>query len=183
MTQENWIGLASNLLSWLANLIQVGSFVFVLVVFWKARTELKRYLQSRGTTVSERPCALIIGLGGDITGQVEAFLKDKKWNFPIKPYIRKGYFSPEEFMPILADLHKVKDELTQAGVTEVHLFYRGPVTMAMAIGAITDNWVPVKVYDYKDGTYHYHTTLEKGLVKGLTVGNVMREGESLLTEG
>ena len=46
--------------------------------------------------------------------------------------------SAQEESMIVKDLLKIKDQLTQVGITELHLFYKGPVTMA--IRAITDNW-------------------------------------------
>lgn len=172
----------SDVLSWAANLIQVGSFIFVVILFLRARAELKRYLRSRKTTISERPWALAVGLGGDISGSVREYLKDQGLNMQVEDYSREGYISPDDFHPILKDLLKIKDRLTQVGITELHLFYKGPVTMAMAIGAITDNWVPVKVYEYTKGSYQLDFVLEKETVKGLLVGGVVSEGESLLTE-
>lgn len=37
-------------------------------------------------------------------------------------------------------------------VSEVHLFYGGPVGVAAALGAIVDNWVPVKWYIHNNNT-------------------------------
>ena len=170
-----------NVVSWVANLIQIGSFIFVIILFLRARAELARYLRSRKTTVSERPWALAIGLGSDITGSVKEFLKDQGLDIQVESYAREGFISPDDFYPILKDLLRLKDKLTKVGVTEVHLFYKGPVTMAMAIGAVTDNWVPVKVYEYTKGTYQLDLVLEKETVKGLLIGEVTSEGESLLT--
>ena len=174
MTLEEWLSLA-------ANAIQVGSFIFVVIVFLRARAELARYLRSRKTTVSERPWALAIGLGSDITGTVKKYLEDEQLDFPVEDYCREGLISPSDFPGVLKDLIKIKDRLTQVGATEVHLFYKGPVTMAMAIGAITDNWVPVKVYEYTQGAYRLNLVLEKETVKGLFVGDAVSEAEELLT--
>ncbi|MBN1935633.1 MAG: SAVED domain-containing protein [Anaerolineae bacterium] len=170
------------IVSWVANLIQIGSVVFAVVSLLLARRELTRYLRRRKTELSERPWALIIGLGSDITGQVEGFLKDQKPNMPVESYVRDGMVSTEDLYPLLKDLLRIKGKLTQAGVTEVHLFYKGPVTMAMAIGAITDNWVPIKVYEYTKGTYQLTCVLEKETVKGLLAGDVMDVGKSVLTQ-
>ena len=169
-------------IGWTANLIEVGSFIFVIILFLRARAELKRYLRGRKTTVSERPWALAIGLGGDIAGSVKEYLKDQNLDIQVESYSREGYISPDDFYGILRELLKIKDRLTQVGITELHLFYKGPVTMAMAIGAITDNWVPVKVYEYTKGTYQLDFVLEKETVKGLLIGGVVSEGASLLTE-
>jgi hypothetical protein len=171
-----------SVISWVANLIEVGSFIFVIILFLKARAELARYLRSRRTTVSDRPWALAVGLGSDITGSVKEYLRDMRLEMPIETYVRQGYVPSRDLYPVLRDLLKIKDKLTQVGVTEVHLFYKGPVTVAMAIGAITDNWVPIKVYEYTQGRYEMDLVLEKETVKGLLVGGVMAEGEELLTK-
>lgn len=169
------------LLSLAANAIQVGSFIFVVVVFLRARAELARYLRSRKTTISERPWALAVGLGGEITGTVKKFLEDEGLDIQVESYSQEGYISPDDYPRVLKDLLKIKDRLTQVGVTELHLFYKGPVTMAMAIGAITDNWVPIKVYEYTQGNYRLNLVLEKETVKGLLIGGVVSEAEDLLT--
>ena len=179
---QNWIGGASDLVNWAADLLQIGSVIFVLLSYWRARTRLREYLQALQGSVSARPCALAVSFGGDIAGQVENYLKDKHLDFPPVRSYAHGYFTAEEFLPILKGLQQIKDELTRVGVTEVHLFYKGPVTMAMALGALTDNWVPVKVYEFREGTFHHVVTLEKGLVKGLLPGDALAEGESLLEQ-
>jgi hypothetical protein len=51
--------------------------------------------------------------------------------------------------------------------------------MATALGAITDNWVPLKVYEYSKGTYQLTCVLEKETVKGLLAGDVLAAGEAL----
>jgi len=51
-----------------------------------------------------------------------------------------------------------------------------PVAFAVAVGAILDNWVQVKVYhlNREKNTYEYWTYLHKGFIPGL--------GHSTLTE-
>jgi hypothetical protein len=170
------------IVGWIANVIQIGSVIFAVVSLWLARRELTRYLKARKAATSGRPWALIIGLGSDIAGQVEAYLADQKLDLPTRTYTRKGYVSSDDLLSILKDLLKIKDDLTQAGATEVHLFYKGPVTMAMAVGAVTDNWVPIKVYEYTQGEYRLSCVLEKETVKGLLVGDVAEAGKTILAQ-
>ncbi|MEA3397648.1 MAG: SAVED domain-containing protein, partial [Chloroflexota bacterium] len=160
----------------------IFSVLFTAWSLWRARRALTRYLQARKTEVSARPWALVIGLGNDIQGQVQAYLQDQKLDMPIKAYTRKGFVTAEEYYPILKDIMGIKDKLTQAGATEVHLFYKGPVTMATAIGAATDNWVPIKVYEYTKGAYQLTCVLEKETVKGLLTGDALAAGEAILTK-
>ncbi len=170
------------IVSWVANSIQIGSVIFTVVSLWRARRALTRYLEARKTTVTARPWALVISLGSDIQGQVQAYLQDQKLDMPIEPYVREGYIASESVYKILRDLVHVKDKLTKAGVTEVYLFYKGPVTLATAIGAVTDNWVPIKVYEYTKGAYQLTCVLEKETVKGLLAGDVLATGEAILTQ-
>jgi hypothetical protein len=55
------------------------------------------------------------------------------------------------------------------GIRKVHLFYGGPLPVAAALGAITDNWVPVRWYAHnkKTGKYEYTFTLDVETVKGV----------------
>ena len=70
---------------------------------------------------------------------------------------------------MLRDVLKIKSEMTADGVTEVHLFLSCPLVFATAVGAIFDNWVPVKVYHLNrdSGTYEFWTPLYKGFIPGL----------------
>jgi hypothetical protein len=43
----------------------------------------------------------------------------------------------------------------------------GPVSLAVGIGAVFDNWVPVKVYQYVNGTYKLDLVLHKETVLSL----------------
>jgi len=156
-------------LSVVANVIQIGSLVYVLVSFWRARTRLLRYLRSRQQGETKRPWAMAIGLsGGDITGTVKACLQDLGLTMEIES-ISRDAVSADNSYGVLEELVKIKGRLTEAGVTEVHLFFKGPVTMAMAIGAATDNWVPIHVYEYTKGGYRPWMVLEKETVKGLSL--------------
>lgn len=166
-----------DILGFVANLIQVGSFIFVLVLFLRERQRLRRFIQARETHTSERPWVLIIGIGQDIVGQVRPFIQ--RLNLPgftgeqIESYIVQGHLPAEQFYKALQEVLRRKQRLSQAGATEVHLFYMGPVTLAMGIGSILDNWVPVKVYKYEQGTYRLDFVLEKGNVLGLESGGGM----------
>jgi hypothetical protein len=174
----SWI----TVVGWFADLIEVGSFIVVIVLFLRARAELARYLRSRRTTISGRPWALAIGLGSDISGSVKEYLRDTGLEMPVESFVRQGYVPSKDFHTVLRALLKIKDRLTRVGITELHLFYKGPVTLAVAIGAITDNWVPTKVYEYTRGRYELDFVLEKETVKGLRVGSILSEGEEALSK-
>jgi hypothetical protein len=47
-----------------------------------------------------------------------------------------------------------KRELSDKGVSEVHLFYEGPVAVAFFLADVLNNWVPVYVYHFsREGGY------------------------------
>lgn len=169
MAQEGMVASAVKVLGVLADLLQVGAVAYAAFALWRARRKLLAYLQTLQKSQSARPFALVISFGGDIRGQVEAYLKDQKLDIPVRSY-KSDYFAASQFIPILQELQAIKDELTDVGVTEVHVFYKGPVTMAMALGALTDNWVPIRVYAFEEGTFKQVITLEKRIVKGLMAG-------------
>ena len=66
-------------------------------------------------------------------------------------------------------------------MTELHLFYKGPVSFAAGVGAVFDNWAPVHLYEFKDGTYHKALTIEKESVRGL-LPETLAEGGKLATQ-
>lgn len=154
------------ILSWVANLIQIGSFLVVLYLLWRNSRRLAQRLRELERRVSARPVALAIGLGGGIEGQVQAYLAAQDLEMAVESYAREGKVPAEQFSAILRDWQKIKDKLTEQGVTEVHLFYKGPVSLAVAIGAITRNWVPVKVYNLEAEGYRQHLVLYKEAVIG-----------------
>jgi len=161
---------------WIANGIQISTFLFTLWVLWRTRRQLKNALKRVQGQTSRHPIALIIGISQDIEGAVAQYLASINQPMPRRNYARTGMVPNQKFYQILRDLLKIKQELTDAGVTEVHLFYMGPVTLAMALGAILDNWVPVKLYKFQQGQYEFDFVLEKGTVLGL-LDEIVSEGE------
>jgi len=116
--------------------------------------------------VKVKPIALAIGLGGGIQGAVMKWLYDHDLQMPVRDYSIEGFVAQEKFGEIITEFNKIKAELTQQGVTEVHLFYKGPVTLAMALGSVFSNWVPLRVYAFADGSYSLQITFDKKTVRG-----------------
>jgi SMODS-associated and fused to various effectors sensor domain len=166
----------SEILGWLANLIQIGTFVFTIWVLWRTRQRLQRLLQGVQSQTAGKPVALAIGIGGDIEGAVRQYLEQNQQTLPVRAYSRDGLVQKERFYLILRDLLRIKQELTEQGATEIHLFYKGPVTLALGVGAIFDNWLPIQTYDFGGGSYQPGFILHKGAVLGLLQESVS-EGE------
>lgn len=141
------------------------------------RAELEEMFAEKGYTVTShidptsktqaKPIALAIGLGGSIQGAVMKCLYDHELQMPVKDYSIDGFITDAQFEEIIRDFNTVKAELTQQGVTEVHLFYKGPVTLAMALGSIFSNWVPLKVYSFAEGGYRLQIRFDRRTVRGL----------------
>jgi len=63
--------------------------------------------------------------------------------------------SPVALPKLLQQLARLKNDLSLEGVTEVHLFYAGPVALSIMLGGLLHNWVPVKVYHLNSLTGQY----------------------------
>ncbi len=165
-----------NVLGIIANVLQIGSVVIVVILFWR---NSRRYaeLVKRGTRPlgTPNPVALVVGLGMDIEGNVRQYLQENQRTMPLQTHFYQGVVPVEKFPQILKEINESKRKLTAVGVTEVHFFYGGPVTFAAALGAMLDNWVPVHVYAFEHGTYRHHLVLEKETV----VGPFLDSGQSL----
>lgn len=151
----------------IANVLQILSFIFPLATgayFLIKSRQLNRRLQALATTLSERPVAMAIGLGGSIEGSVRQYLKDNSLEMEVMTCIREGVVQPGDFPGILRELQNMRAHLDDIGVTEVHVFYKGPVTFATALGAMFRNWVPAKIYAFEGGTYVLHMRLDKETV-------------------
>jgi hypothetical protein len=172
------------LIGWSANLIQIFSFLFTLLVLWRTRRRMKRIIhRTLASDVRRKPLALAIGINGSIEGQVRAYLQNEHINMEVVAISRQGFIPNHKYYEVLNELDKVKQELTDRGVSEVHLFYKGPVTLAMGIGALLDNWVPVRTYelDKQSGEYRPDLILGKGRVLELWE-DLVAEGEQAILE-
>jgi hypothetical protein len=150
-----------------ANVLQILSFIFPLATgayFLLKSRQLNRRLQALATTLSKRPIAIAIGLGGSIEGTVRQYLKDNSLEMEVIPCTREGVVQPRDFPEILREIQELRARLDEIGVTEVHVFFKGPVTFATALGAMLRNWVPAKVYAFEGGTYALHMRLDKETV-------------------
>lgn len=172
----------------IASVAQIVTLIAAIVVIMRAKQRWDRISKTLADRAEgARPAAIAVGIGGSIKGTVEAYLKVTfpTLDMPVAEVRRDNYLRPAEMSGVLLELLKLKQKLMDQGVTEAHLFYRGPVTLAMGIGAVLDNWVPVHVYelDKSSGSYKVDLTLDKGAVLGLNVmEDVLTEGEQVILE-
>src|SRR3990172_6209774 len=114
--------------------------------------------------------ALIVSLkpGENIRGHVEAFLKEKGMEMEIAEINAYGVS-----LNTLPDLRKKfiaeKRWLTSRGISEVHLFYEGPVASAFFLADVLNNWVPVYIYHFnREGGYECWGLLTESLERMAT---------------
>jgi hypothetical protein len=97
-----------------------------------------------------------------LKAEVENFMREKKWKMPIEELNLSG-LTHENFSDFIEEVKKRRRVFQAKGVTEVHLFISGPMQAAVMVGAIFDNWVPVKIYnmDPQSRKYEYWCHLSK----------------------
>ncbi len=133
----------------------------------RARRYRRRLRQLEGVTTT-RPVALAVSLAGTrIRPAVEAFCAGFERPIRLVEIHRPGGLSQTELPKILIELQSLKNRLLDEGASEVHLFLSCPLAVACAIGALFDNWVPVKVDQFNQGHYEFWTTLHGGYVAEL----------------
>jgi hypothetical protein len=130
----------------------------------RARRYRRRLRQLAGVT-SARPVALAVALSGTrIAPAVKDFCAGLAPSMRVLEVHRSGGLTQDAFPKVLLELQALKNRLLDDGVSEVHLFLSCPLAVACAIGALFDNWVPVKVYQFNQGRYEFWTTLHGGYV-------------------
>lgn len=148
------------------SMVTAACAIWAATFFWRARRTYRRRLRALESQRSRRPCALAVGLGGgSIEGQVRQYLADRGvTEIAILAVSRDHHVAPDEFPTIMKELVAQKQHLTEIGATEVFVFYKGPVTFAMAVGALLDNWVPAKLFNFSGGRYTLDLILDKRAV-------------------
>lgn len=126
------------------------------VLFWHRARRYRQRLQEMAGQTTPRPAVLAISLTGlDIREQVRAFLSGLGVDWPMRTYVRGEEVRQDTLSTLLQQLARLKNELSLEGVTEVHLFYAGPVALGVMLGGLLHNWVPVKVYHLNSLTGQY----------------------------
>ncbi len=160
----------ADVLVWISNaaaivdIITVAVAAFGTIQIWYLRRTYRRRLQALAQTRSRRPVAIAVGIGGDISEAVKSYLKDQGMeDIELFTITRTGYVSAEEMLKVRDEFLDLKARLGAA--TEVHYFYKGPVPLTTALGAILDNWAPAVLYEY-DGAYRPVIYLNKQFTVG-----------------
>jgi hypothetical protein len=179
----DWPKILQDTVGWIANIIQIATAVFAFVVVVRTRRKLNKLLRPDVTDNSDqRRVAIVVSMRGSIRGAVEQHFKDEHIeNIQVFEVTRPGDIDRRQTYALLREISHLKQTLTENGVNHVDLFYRGPVTLAMGIGSLLDNWVPVIAYDYHDGIYEPILRLGKGAVFDI-MDELLEEGEQVIID-
>ena len=138
------------MLSSVADVLGIVSAVPMLaaaVLFAHRARRYRQRLQAMEGQTTAQPVALAVSLTGlDISEQVRAFLARQGVHWPVRAYRHEEEVNPIVLPNVIQQLSRLKNDLSLEGVTEVHLFYAGPVALGLMLGGLLHNWVPVKVY-------------------------------------
>jgi hypothetical protein len=167
--------LTDDVFVWISNtaavldIITVAVAAFGVFQIWRLRRTYRKRLDALAQTRSRRPVAIAIGIGGGGTGDIMEAVKTSLQDHGLGdietfPISRPGLVTPEEMLKVRDELLELKARLGAA--TEVHYFYKGPVPLTTAFGAILDNWAPATLYAYEDGTYRPVIYLNKQFTVG-----------------
>jgi hypothetical protein len=153
-----WLERISIVLSY-GVVFSIMAFVYNVFRYRRKRTALADI-----TGKSAHPMALALAFGGGSIGKaVEAYLKEAYPNvtIPVEEYIAEEV-TPQNIHRYEEAIRRIKEKCQSENVTELHLFMKGPVGLALAVGAIFDNWVSVKIYqNNRQGNYEPWTTLDQ----------------------
>lgn len=126
------------------------------LLFWQRARRYRQRLRAMEGQTTARPVALAVSLTGlDISEQVRDCLTGMGVQWPLRFYVRGEVIGQDTVPTVMQHLARLKNELSLEGVTEVHLFYAGPVALGIMLGGVLHNWVPVKVYHLNSLTGRY----------------------------
>lgn len=82
-----------------------------------------------------------------IKKDVETFLQSRDWGkMDIEELNLNGLNNEEDILTFHNSLREKRHLFDMQGRTEIHLFIQGPIMAGVLIGAMFDNWKPVKMY-------------------------------------
>lgn len=133
---------------------------YAAVQLWRQNRLLRQAPRIEATTFAEmvsayegiqtpKPVALAISVlpsSNSIQSQVQQFLSIKQWQMPIEEIQMLGINSRSDLNDFVNELAQRRMDFELKGYTEIHLFLAGPVVAGVIVGAMYDNWLPIKLY-------------------------------------
>lgn len=164
----------------ISDTIGIGTFIVSIIIWYLVKREkdivLQLALQNTPSgkgfkTLSEENreiksknpvalCVCLIETVESIKPPVEDFLKSNAMEMPFREINFNGISNLDDMTKLNEALIKTKREITAEGKSEVHLFIAGPVFAGVLLGAVFDNWIPVKVYHKGKVSYEYQYLLQ-----------------------
>lgn len=154
----NWLSRFDTVIS----LIGASAASYAAVKLWRQNKRLieiarqappienfPQMLKAYEGVITSNPVALAISLlrnNQSIRNDVQTFLKHQGWRMDIEELNMDGLNNPSDLESFLNQLREKRRVLDAKGYTEVHLFIAGPVQAGVLVGAVLDNWRPVKLY-------------------------------------
>lgn len=143
-----------------------GGVVLLLTRAARYKRRIRKALEKgKGLEIA---LAVSLKQGESIKGHVEAYLKEKGMKMEISEINADGV-SLNTLPKLRRQFVTEKRWLTSKGVSEVHLFYEGPVASAFFLADVLNNWVPVYVYHFsREGGYECWGLLTESLERMAT---------------
>lgn len=152
---------------WFDKTATLLGFISLIPIFWTwyeiawgSKRRYRAWFEAVRRTPGQRPGVLIVDLlpGREMRVQVENFLKGAEDLKAIPEerilYINHLKHTKAADLPMLVlELREQIATLMRHGVDAIHLFYGGPGTVAMLIGAELRNGCRVHLYHHQQGTY------------------------------
>ncbi|MGE4095800.1 MAG: SAVED domain-containing protein [Candidatus Binatia bacterium] len=154
MMEQFWTSL--NRMSDVLGVLTALPMLAAAVLFAQRARRYRQRLREMAGQTTAHPIALAVSLTGlDISEQVRTFLASQGVHWPVRTYRQEEAVTPSVLPSVMHQLSRLKNDLSLESVTEVHLFYAGPVALGVMLGGLLHNWVPVKVYHLNSLTGQY----------------------------
>lgn len=150
-----WLDRISIVLSYFV-VISIGAFLLHVLRYRRLRRQIAR---SAGKT--SKPRGLVVSFREPIKVAFQQALQEfyPDINIPVDEYHSQKDATEKDIHKHLDAMRAFKEQYMNQAVTELHLAIKAPLALAVAIGAIFDNWVTVIVYHNNQGKYERWATL------------------------
>ncbi|MSP13174.1 MAG: hypothetical protein EXR62_09480 [Chloroflexi bacterium] len=157
--------LPNDLVSAIVETIGLASILYSIYRLLVRRFFFNWYLRRIERRLSARPIALAIGVGRDIEAAAKQYLHDKSLLIDVVPYYKappagQTFVPKSEFPEIIKEMHAIKEQMVKQSITELYIFYAGPISVSMAIGNVFRNFVPLKIYNHSNAAGGYDLDLK-----------------------
>lgn len=133
-------------------IVFIGTVLMVLSRTYRFKKRIAMTLEKG----SSSRIALIVSLKPNehITeNEIKDYLSKKNMNMNID-YFKVNGVSSDTLPTLRKRFLTKKQELSNRGISEVHLFYKGPVAAAFFLADVLNNWKPVYIYHFSHDSHN-----------------------------